>query len=121
MNIGLTDDQDIEIIDANLSIVTKIEELRQLIKQVLLSFQGDWFLDLNLGLPYFQTILAKATSIAAVESIYLDALVAIPGVLDIVSFNLVFNPATRKADITFSAITSDGVIDFSTGDSNGDL
>jgi hypothetical protein len=114
MNIGLTNDQDLAIIDSNLSLVTGIEELRQLVKQVLLSFQGDWFLDLDLGLPYFQQILVKSTSISAVENIYLDAISSVRGILDIVSFNLDFNPKTRRADITFSALTSDGVLDFTT-------
>ena len=112
MNIGVTEDQDINIVDSNLELVEGIEEIRQLTKQTLLSFEGDWFLDLDLGLPYFQTILQKATSISAIEGIYLDAIAATPGIIDILTFNLTLEPGTRKADIRFSARTSDGVLDF---------
>jgi hypothetical protein len=112
MNISLSGDNDIQIIDAGLPLVTGIEEIRQLVGQTLRSFEGDWFLDLDLGLPYFQTILQKATSVSGIEAIYLSAIGAIPGIVDILTFNLSFDPANRIMNIAFSAQTTDGVLDF---------
>lgn len=116
MNIGVTNQQDIAIIDGNLSIVTGIEEIRQLIKQRLLSFQGEWFLNFNQGMPYFQTILKKATTLSAIENIYINTIIQTPGVIDIETFRLDFDPATRRANITFRALTTNGVLDFNTGE-----
>jgi hypothetical protein len=114
MNIFLDGNNDIAMVDGGLLLITGIEETRQLLQQTLSFFQADWFLDLNLGLPYFQTILQKATSISAVEGIYLDTIAAVPGVLDIETFNLAFDKTTRRADVTFRVVTSNGILDFST-------
>ena len=116
MNISLDSNNDIAIVDGGLPLVTGIEETRQLLKQTLQSFRGDWFLNLDLGLPYFQTILRKSTTVSAIENIYLEAIASVKGVLDIDTFNLSFNPATREADITFRVITSNGLLDFSTNE-----
>ena len=112
MNLLLTADNDLAIIDGSLKKVTGAEEIAQKIKQVLLASEGDWFLDLEQGLPFFQTIFLKATSVSAIESIYLDAIGSVPGVIDIVSFRLDYDPSTREASITFKVNTSDGVLDF---------
>jgi hypothetical protein len=112
MNISLSSDNDIQIIDAGLPLVTGIEEIRQLCGQILRSFQGDWFLDLDKGMPYFQTLLVKATTISGIEAIYLDVIGRIPGILDIRTFKLSFDVPNRIMNITFTAQTSDGVLDF---------
>lgn len=116
MNISLDSNKDIAMVDGGLPLVTGIEETRQLIDQTLNSFEGDWFLNLDLGLPYFQTILQKSTTVSAVENIYLETIASIRGVLDIETFNLSLNDATRKADISFRVVTSDGLLDYSTSE-----
>lgn len=112
MNISLSSDNDIQIIDAGLPLVTGIEEIRQIVGQVLRSFKGDWFLNFEKGMPYFQTLLAKATSVAGIEAIYLDVIGKIPGILDIRTFTLSFDVPNRIMNIAFTAQTSDGVLDF---------
>jgi len=112
MNIGLSSGNDIYVVDGDLPLVTGIEEIRQLVGQVLRSSQGDWFLDFDIGLPFFQTIFQKATSISEIENIYLDRISLVPGVLDITKFDLVSDAATRSINIIFTARTSDGVLNF---------
>ncbi len=112
MNISLSNDNDIQIIDGGLPLVTGIEEIRQLCGQILRSFQGDWFLNLDKGMPYFQTILLKATSVSGIEAIYLDVIGRIPGIIDIRTFTLSYDPANRILNIAFTAQTTDGVLDF---------
>jgi len=112
MNLLLTTDNDLKLIDGSLALVDSIDEVAQKLKQVLLAVQGDWFLDLDLGLPLFQEILRKATSVSAVENIYLDAISAVPGVLDITKFRLDYQNDTRTANISFEVTTSDGVLNY---------
>ena len=112
MNIFLDDNNDIVMVDGGLSLVTGLEEIRQLVGQVLRSFQANWFLNLDLGMPYFQTILKKSTTPAQLESIYLDAITRTQGILDVESFRLDFDKATRTVNVIFTAQTSDGVINF---------
>jgi len=111
-NIAVNEEGDIAVVDGALGIVTGIEEISQLLNQTLSSSQGDWFLDTDLGLPNFQTILQKSTTIAQIESIYLDAINSIPGILNIETFNLSLEPKTRVLSITFRARTTDGVLDY---------
>lgn len=114
MNIGLTDDLDIGIVDGGLWLVTGKEEIRQLLIQKLLRIQGEWFLNLDNGLPYFDVILEKGTSLADIEAIYINTIITTPGVIDINEFDLIFNPATRQADITCQIDTVEGELNFST-------
>ena len=116
MNIGVTSDQDIAIVDANLSLVTGLEEIQQLVQQRLLSFRGDWFLDLQLGMPYFQEILRKETTLSGVELAYLDTISRVPGILSIDTFELIPDAANRIANIKFTATTTNGVLNFNTGE-----
>lgn len=112
MNLLLTTDNDLKLIDGSLALVDGIEEVAQKLKQVLLAVQGDWFLDLDLGLPLFPFILQKATSVSAIENLYIDTIAAVPGVLDITKFRLDFDNATRSANISFEVTTSDGVLNY---------
>lgn len=121
MNLGQTADNDLDVINGNLQLITGDEEIAQLLKNRLLSFRGEWFLNLELGLPYFEQILEKATSLSAIEGIYLKAITETPGVRDIETFRLDFDPATRQIDLSFRARTSNGVIDFNLGDINGNV
>lgn len=119
MNLKLTNSGDLAVIDGNLQTIEGDEEIAQLLKNRLLSFRGEWFLNLDLGLPYFEEILEKATSLAAIEGIYISTIIDTPGVRDVETFRLDFDPAIRQIDISFRARTSNGVIDFNLGDSNG--
>jgi hypothetical protein len=112
MNIGVNSDNDIYFVDGELPLVTGIEELRQLVGQVLRSFLGDWFLDYEIGLPYFQTIFQKATSISDIEGIFLDRISGIPGILDISKFDIEYDPETRLLNIVFTSRTTDGILNF---------
>lgn len=112
MNIQLSDDNDIIPKDGNLPLVEGLDELAQLAKQNLLSVQGDWFLNLDAGLPMYETILRKSTSITEVEQIYFDAIGQLPGVISVDSFNLEFDGSTRNLNVTFRATTSDGILNF---------
>ena len=118
-NISVNEDGDIAVVDGALGIVSGLEEMTQLLDQTQSTTQGDWFLDTDLGLPYFQTIMRKSTSIAEIESIYLDTINAVPGVLEIETFNLSLDPATRVLSISFRVRTTDGVLDYNLNQDRG--
>lgn len=112
MNIGVNSTNDIYIDSGELPMVTGIEEMRQLVGQVLRSFQGDWFLNFDLGMPYYQEIFRKATSISDIEGIFLDVISSISGILDITKFDLDFNASDRSLNVLFTARTTDGILNF---------
>jgi hypothetical protein len=112
MNIEVDENQDLVVRDGDLSLITGITEIQQLVADTLRSFQGDWFLDLDLGLPYYQTIFRKATSISDIEGIFLDAITSVPGILDITKFDLEFDAKNRTLNVVFTARTTDGILNF---------
>ena len=112
MNILLNNEGDIAIVDGGLPLVEGIDELAQVLKQVLLTSEGDWFLNLDLGLPFFQNIFRKTTTISAIEGIYLTVIAGVQGVINVNSFSLEFDPTTRNLNVIFSAQTTEGVLNF---------
>lgn len=112
MNLQLTTDNDLAIVDGGLKYVNGLDEIAQKTRNVLQCSQGDWFLDLDQGLPFFQEIFRKAQSLSYIENIYLEAINSVPGIIDINEFKVEFEPSTRVVNITFKAATSDGVLNF---------
>lgn len=69
--------------------------------------RGEWFLNLDVGVPWYEEILGDASKTpgvedrarAAVAAAILDA----PGVLEILSLVVTLNAVTRTMQITFQA------------------
>lgn len=88
-------------------VLTKVESesLAQRLKIKLLTFQGEWFLDGELGIPYYQSILRKGVSKATVDSIFLRAISEEPEVSQILEFSSSFDNLNRSYSLTFSVLS----------------
>ena len=71
MNI-LLQDNDITFRNNKLETVTGIDEMVQKINCSLSASMADWFLDINLGVPYYQSIYRKGISKDEVMAIFLN-------------------------------------------------
>lgn len=111
-DIKMTDDGDLQIDGGSLSLVTGLDGIKQDLIQKLRSFMGEWFLDLSDGVPYYQNILIKNPNPQVVESLLQDRILATPGVLEILSFNLEYDPALRKLTGAFDVRSEDGIINY---------
>lgn len=88
--------------------VDGIEAIEQDIRTALQMFQGEWFLDETEGVPYHQSILGQKVSPLVVREIFRRQLLAIPGVLDVVSISASFVGATRTIAVTWKVSTDLG-------------
>lgn len=113
MNLLLDKDSDLAFINNGFQTVSGLDEMAQKVDNCLNSFKGDWFLNLTLGVPYFQTILQKGTTDDQIEAILTDYIASIEGVITILSFEIETNTSTREAGIKVRIKTKDGVLDFS--------
>ncbi len=86
---------------------TESESLTQRLKVKLLTFQGEWFLDGGLGIPYFQSIFRKGVSKATVDSIFLRAISEEPEVQQILEFNSDFDNLSRSYSLSFTVLSND--------------
>mgnify|MGYP002651094048 FL=1 len=62
------------------------ENVQQRLFIMLRTFMGEWFMDTQHGIPYFQRILGRKTPKAAVDRIFQEKILAEQGVAEIVSF-----------------------------------
>jgi hypothetical protein len=82
----------------------------QKIKRTLLLFEGEWFLNNNIGMPYFTEILNKNNSLIRIKTLYIRAIKNIPEVLEILEFNIEQNISDRKLTIDFKVRDEDNNI-----------
>ena len=109
-DIKLDDNNDIAIENNDIVLITAVDEVRQRLLVNLRTFKGEWFLDLEMGIPYYQDILKKNIDINVIETILKDAILASPGVLELLDFSLELDNSNRHLDVNFTARASEGEI-----------
>jgi len=75
----------------------------QNVRQRMLSYMDDFFLDRTHGLPYFQTIFKKPVNLNLTESLLKAQVIETEGVEQLRSFQLQFDKVSRKllVSVTF--------------------
>lgn len=101
---------DLVIENNNLVLVSDLEEVRMLVYERLRTFLGEWFLNLNIGVPYFQEIFKKGTNLLTVSARLKETIIDTPGVLQLTWFNMDYEETTRVLSVSFDTLCSDGVI-----------
>jgi hypothetical protein len=94
-------------------IVWVIEKIDQVVQQArirLLSFRGDWFLDLREGVPYFEDVLVKNPNAGRIRAIMRQSLLGIPSVIRVPDLVLAFDKAQRLLRIRWSLVLDDGTV-----------
>ena len=89
---------------------TRIQYLRQKIAARFQFFQGEWFLDLREGIPYYRDVFVKNPSDDRIRALFLRVLRQTPGVLKVVSFSTVYDPSARRLAFAFQAVVDGGEI-----------
>lgn len=102
---------DIKVTDGDVTLTSGIEAIRQHVEIRLRSFAGEWFLDERIGVPYFGNVFRKNPDLTVLNAIFTKAILDTPGVNSLQS--LTFNLVGRQLNITFSALTDEGVLDYS--------
>ncbi len=114
MNIWITDDGDFEHDSTtnNLKIVDGREEIRQIILANLETFEGEWFLDTTIGVPWFSEILQKNISLNKVDGIIIGVISSSRGVVSLLSYESSVDAKARTYSMEFVAQTAYGILNF---------
>lgn len=72
---------------------------------------GEWFLDQDLGIPYFESIFVKAPGIDRIKAIFRQAILDTPGVGELTSLEVSYSASTRNFVLTFACTSDEGEID----------
>ncbi len=87
-------------------------EIAQRLRQNLLTLFGEWFLDGTIGLPWLQEIFEKNTPARQIDDLIKKEVLGTRGVTGFKSYTPIdLNTATRRMTLTFSVLTTEGVLD----------
>lgn len=113
-DILLSSNGDLAIIDFDLKLTDETSVVAQRVKRALLLFKGEYFLDGNLGMPYYNDILGTKNSIDTIQAIFINAIREVRGVADVKEFNIAFDNEVRTLTINMTIKdTLDNEIDVS--------
>lgn len=102
---------DIKVTEGDVLLTSGIDAIRQHLEIRLRAFHGEWFLDERIGVPYFGNVFKKNPDLTVLNAIFTKAILDTPGVNSLQA--LTFNLIGRQLNITFSALTDEGVLDYS--------
>lgn len=99
---------DLVIENGDLVFVEGLSAIAQAVRSRLRLFRGEWFADLDAGVPWFQAILLKNPNLTEVRDTLRQTILGTVGIASIVAFDLTLDAATRTATLVFSAIADTG-------------
>jgi len=105
------DTSDLVLENYDFALVDDNERVRQQLHIRLLTFQGEWYLNTNFGVPYFENILGKQIDRALIESVIKAEIMKVADVLEITSFEMEIDASVRSLTVEFSVMTTFGVLD----------
>jgi hypothetical protein len=104
------DTGDLLIESGDLVMTKEADAIRQHISQRLKSFAGEWFLDLDAGLPYYRDILVKNPNTLVVSGLIQEEIIKTPGVIELRSFEFVHEKATRALTVKFEVLVDNDFV-----------
>ena len=89
-------------------LVEGVDLIAQQVRTILLICQGEWFLDLAAGTPWFQRIIGHKFSPGQMNITVRDAILSVDGVASIKNIVSVRGAQPRSANITVTVLTTQG-------------
>jgi hypothetical protein len=102
-DLKMNNNDDLAIENQSFQLIAGTEQIAQKVKIRLRTFQGEWFLDQQLGVDYYGQIYVKNPNINDVVNQFVIAINDTPGIEEILTFDLELNPETRELDVVFQA------------------
>jgi hypothetical protein len=110
------DTGDLCIFEGDLCTVTTEQELtRQAVMVTLRTFRGEWFRNINTGVPWIENENNKIALLGKVSKDFVDsqirlAIKSLPEVLGISNYNTKFNQQTGLMSLTANILSAGGTI-----------
>lgn len=73
--------------------------------------RGEWFLDVEVGVPYFEDVFVKQPDLDRIRAMYRTVIAETLGISDVRQIDLQYVPETRGLRVIWSADTEAGEID----------
>lgn len=92
------------------NIAVGAEAVAQRVKTRLYLLLGEWFLDIEAGVPYLQRITTKPSDLFYTESVLRRTILGTEDVSRITSFDMTYNGTTRRLNIATTVTTIYGTL-----------
>ena len=109
---ALDSNNDIFVLSSRIAIATEGSQVVQHVRTRLQFYLEEWFLDLSAGTSWYQEIFVKPANLNNIESILKTRISGTPELSSITEFSMELgSPNERKLKISFSALTTYGIIE----------
>jgi len=109
--IGLLLDENGDlVVTADLQFSSGLDAIAQGIRIRILTFRGEWKLNLDTGVPYYQDLLGQRFDQVKAHAAFRNAISSTPGVSEISSLAASFNGRTRTMSVSWSVQTIFGPV-----------
>lgn len=102
------DGNDLDLSTGKLVIVEGVEAIAQKLRIGLRIFLGEFFADLDAGVPYFEKILVKNPRLGQLTALVKLAILSCEGVASVDSLSVRFDATTRNLTVDFKAKAQTG-------------
>ena len=99
---------DLEVAAGDLVLVSAADAIVQAVRIRLQFFKGEWYLDLDAGVPYYQSVLVKNPDPGVLQTVFRKALLETPGVLAVNALSLTQDRAARSLRVDYRVSTDVG-------------
>lgn len=98
-------DNDIVITDDIVLVTDLLTAVRQELTLALGMFKGEWFLNLDEGLPYYERILGKRYDEAVITEVFRERIARVPSVKAIDTLAVSYDGPTRVLSVAWTVVT----------------
>ena len=107
MNINTND---LVLQDGDIFVIDNAERVAQQIVIQLRFWYGEWFLDVQDGVPYLERVLLKNPNLNHIRQIFREAIEKVPDVTKVDYVELYYDEPNRSLSVSYSAQTNFGLI-----------
>lgn len=108
LDARLDTDGDLYIGPNGPELIRGIDGVAQLVAIAIRLWKGEWFLNLDAGVPWIQEILGKKFDAALIRQRLLEAVTKVPGVVEVLKLDVSFNASDRTLTVTHALRTEFG-------------
>lgn len=101
---------DIDLTSGSLALIeTNPSAVAQRVKVAILTKKGEWFIDVNAGLPYYQEFFKNKNNKALIDRTLISYISKVEGVVNLAEYSSVITN-DRKLNVNITVETDRGVI-----------